>query len=205
MTAPQWHADGILTIRGDIYRGRKAALQDTVRLVEGLAGGSIRSAGELERLWELVAAGSDIAASLLSAAKAAQTLQAKNSLAPAERTDVLTLREALEEAAAKALEKAPAALLAHPTQALRSLMTVAGCVRRRHEEIGDRRIEEPLAVLYAHLKSGMKLTFETVSGPSVLSASSAESLLKLTENHAFRRRLFGAYNAWFAENASAFP
>ena len=70
----------------------------------------------------------------------------------------------------------------------------------------DRRIEEPLGALYTHLKSSMKIMVQMPDGthPTVMSCSSAESYLKNSTDTATRRQVFGAYNAWFAENAAPF-
>lgn len=206
---PHWQPDGLLNIASVAYARRKVRLADVLRLAEELSSDNPADPAAVERLIELVEHGRRLAASLLCACKATQTLQAKNSRVPAERTDVLHAAERLEALAERALnwgrvfpkdlEDRPAGVWLKAEEDARSRI-----ILRRTE--ADRRIEEPLAALYTHLKSGMKITVMMPDGArtAVMSCSSAESYLKNSTDTVARRQVFGAYNAWFAENAAPF-
>ncbi|MGN1149186.1 MAG: hypothetical protein ACI4SY_00585, partial [Sutterella sp.] len=204
---PQWNEDGLLNISSSYYRRRKAALDDMLLLAEKLGSAESRDAEAVESLSVLIDDARRLSSSLLCAAKASQTLQAKNSRAPAERSEILSAIEKLESLAercfslAESLGSVGVNLQRWMDEQRRSRGTLG---RRRSDE--DRRIEEPLGALYTHLKSGMKLTIAGEGGmpPSVMSCSSAESVLKNSSDSSVRRQVYGAYNAWFADNAAPF-
>ena len=206
---PHWQPDGLLNIASERYAKRKETLADVLLLAERLSADNPSDAAAVERLIELVEHGRRLAVSLLTACKATQTQQAKNSRVPAERTDLLHATERLEALAERArnwgrvfpkdLEGRPAGEWLEFEEAAQSRVIL------RPTE-ADRRIEEPLGALYTHLKSSMKIMVQMPDGthPTVMSCSSAESYLKNSTDTATRRQVFGAYNAWFAENAAPF-
>lgn len=78
-TEPHWQPDGLLNIASERYAKRKEALADVLLLAERLSADNPTDAAAVERLIELVEQGRRLAVSLLTACKATQTLQAKNS------------------------------------------------------------------------------------------------------------------------------
>lgn len=208
-TEPHWQPDGLLNIASAAYAKRKETLSDVVLLAEKLSADNPSDAADVERLIEFVEHGRRLVASLLCACSATMTLQAKNSRVPAERADILQYSERLEAMALSALHWGrafPGDFDATPSG---EWLAAEEAVQSRADSMrteSDRRIEEPLGALYKHLKSGMKLSVQMPgsSHPSVMSCSSAESFMKNSTDTAARRQLFGAYNAWFAENAAPF-
>lgn len=93
---PHWQPDGLLNIASERYAKRKETLADVLLLAERLSADNPSDAAAVERLIELVEHGRRLAVSLLTACKATQTQQAKNSRVPAERTDLLHATERLE-------------------------------------------------------------------------------------------------------------
>ncbi|MFR4435366.1 MAG: hypothetical protein ACLT47_08405 [Sutterella wadsworthensis] len=86
---PHWQPDGLLNIASERYARRKETLADVLLLAERLSADNPSDAAAVRRLIELVEHGRRLAISLLTACKATQTQQAKNSRVPAERTDLL--------------------------------------------------------------------------------------------------------------------
>lgn len=82
---PHWQPDGLLNIASERYARRKETLADVLLLAERLSADNTSDAAAVERLIELVEHGRRLAVSLLTACKATQTQQAKNSRVPAER------------------------------------------------------------------------------------------------------------------------
>lgn len=189
---PHWQPDGLLNIASERYARRKETLADVLLLAERLSADNPSDAAAVERLIELVEHGRRLAVSLLTACKATQTQQAKNSRVPAERTDLLHATERLEALAERArnwgrvfpkdLEGRPAGEWLEFEEAAQSRVIL------RPTE-ADRRIEEPLGALYTHLKSSMKIMVQMPDGthPTVMSCSSAESYLKNSTDTATRR------------------
>lgn len=99
---PHWQPDGLLNIASERYAKRKETLADVLLLAERLSADNPSDAAAVERLIELVEHGRRLAVSLLTACKATQTQQAKNSRVPAERTDLLHATERLEALAERA-------------------------------------------------------------------------------------------------------
>ena len=171
---PHWQPDGLLNIASERYAKRKETLADVLLLAERLSADNPSDAAAVERLIELVEHGRRLAVSLLTACKATQTQQAKNSRVPAERTDLLHATERLEALAERArnwgrvfpkdLEGRPAGEWLEFEEAAQSRVIL------RPTE-ADRRIEEPLGALYTHLKSSMKIMVQMPDGtqPTVMS------------------------------------
>lgn len=80
---PHWQPDGLLNIASERYAKRKETLADVLLLAERLSADNPSDAAAVERLIELVEHGRRLAVSLLTACKATQTQQAKNSRVPA--------------------------------------------------------------------------------------------------------------------------
>ena len=76
---PHWQPDGLLNIASERYAKRKETLADVLLLAERLSADNPSDAAAVERLIELVEHGRRLAVSLLTACKATQTQQAKNS------------------------------------------------------------------------------------------------------------------------------
>lgn len=155
---PHWQPDGLLNIASERYAKRKETLADVLLLAERLSADNPSDAAAVERLIELVEHGRRLAVSLLTACKATQTQQAKNSRVPAERTDLLHATERLEALAERA---------------------------RNWGRVFPKDLEGRPA--------GEWLEFEE--------AAQSRVILRPTEAD---RQVFGAYNAWFAENAAPF-
>lgn len=184
---PHWQPDGLLNIASERYAKRKETLADVLLLAERLSADNPSDAAAVERLIELVEHGRRLAVSLLTACKATQTQQAKNSRVPAERTDLLHATERLEALAERArnwgrvfpkdLEGRPAGEWLEFEEAAQSRVIL------RPTE-ADRRIEEPLGAYNAwfaenaapfaallNAMTGHRLNLSDRAGMSMLDAS----------------------------------
>lgn len=123
---PHWQPDGLLNIASERYAKRKETLADVLLLAERLSADNPSDAAAVERLIELVEHGRRLAVSLLTACKATQTQQAKNSRVPPRGRTCFMQRNA-----SRRLPNAPATGAASSRRISRAGPRVSGSNSRR--------------------------------------------------------------------------
>lgn len=202
---PAWTGKTVPALTKESFYDELERLESSVIVVEALAVKPPSRSAALSDAIQMTDRARDLVHSLMTVARARQSLNATDTLAITWRADVRRWSDRLETAATKLLD----AILQLPEETRMKApfcdwLSPLTAIKRNKSDVSVAVIL-PLTAMHAHLVSTMKLRVPLRDGRLLnLSYAQATAVLKTSDDPYLRRSVFSMFNAWFGEHAPAF-
>lgn len=202
---PAWTGKTVPALTKESFYDELERLESSVIVVEALAVKPPSRSAALSDAIQMTDRARDLVHSLMTVARARQSLNATDTLAITWRADVRRWSDRLETAATKLLD----AILQLPEETRMKApfcdwLSPLTAIKRNKSDVSAAVIL-PLTAMHAHLVSTMKLRVPLRDGRLLnLSYAQATAVLKTSDDPYLRRSVFSMFNAWFGEHAPAF-
>ena len=203
---PSWSEKSVLDVKGKVFAARREELASLMILIGRLTNAPLTDTAALSGLIAFIEHALALHRTLTTALTAAQTLSVRSGGIGAVSEELAGIGHRLMDAVAlvlDAVKEGPCRGMSnHP--AVAAWRRYAALTAHTRFSAEESRVTGPLAQLYSHLRAGLKVRLTGGGTGRMLSFANVQSVLKNTDDLRVRSRVFGAANAWFAENAVPF-